>query len=130
MNVYMIRGKVLACGEWGYWQPATDEVESESIGLWTGLTDKNGKLVFEGDIIRYDDIGNISTNVAIGVVKFGRHKTADNHKHIGFYIDWIVSPDATRLCHADFADWFGKTGAIVVGNITDNPEMLEVKDNG
>lgn len=129
MNVYRVRGKVIDCGEWGYWQPATDDVEPESIGLWTGRTDKNGKPVFEGDIIQYDDIGNISANVAIGVVRFGRHKTADSHKHIGFYIDWVVSPDAARLSHADFADWFGVAGAAVIGNTTDNPELLEAKGN-
>ena len=106
-------------GEWYYgvpirdfegdWQICTDNskrtVIPETIGQYTGLADKNGTKIFEGDIgRRRDDI---------------------------FLIDWSEEKAAFVMIFHDYICeilyleemW---DDAEVIGNIHDNPELLEV----
>ena len=77
MREILFRGKRANNGEWEYgdlWcnpygkrvvcivSPINDqgttggnEVDPETVGQYTGLTDNNGRKIFEGDIIRYAD---------------------------------------------------------------------------
>lgn len=67
------------------------------------------KPIWESDIVtdgRY-----------IGVVRFGLYES----KHLGFYIEWMNGNDVLRK---DLCYWLPKIKAI--GNIFDNPELLEV----
>ena len=95
-------------------------VVPSTIGQYTGLTDKNGNKIFDGDIIK--------NHFEIGVVKFGSYETPYRDwsaitqdifsKHIGFYINWI-----TLDYRKDIEFWNNKIK--VIGNIYDNPELLK-----
>ena len=82
----------------------------------TGIFDKNGKEIFEGDIIRYN----------IDVVDIKRHPT------LGFYtvLDGREGFFGDGMSIDDFeedAKEFSKT-AEIIGNIYENPELLEVEE--
>lgn len=104
------------------------EVIPETVGQYTGLADKDGKKIFEGDVIK--DIAP-PIILGVGVVKFGNYETklrssliTDNYSHhVGFYIIWTDALDLRK----DIAFWNNEIE--VIGNIHDNPELLEA-DNG
>ena len=79
------------------------EVYPETVGEYTGLTDKNGKKIFEGDFIR--------SNSGRGYIEYYPNDCAfdvvDDH---GFL--WLISE---------------MSNIEVIGNIHDNPELLEEK---
>lgn len=89
-------------------------VKTGSVGQFTGLTDKNGKKIFDGDIVRsYDpDYPDSKMDCGIGQVEF----------YAGL---WYVSGevhnslyDLSTICCKELE---------VIGNIHDDPELLEVE---
>ena len=80
----------------------------------TGLTDKNGKEIFEGDIVTDGDkISDIKYHQTLGVYMIGKY---------GFGIPFGQGVDVEYF--EDFAVHVSKTFE-VIGNIYENQELLE-----
>ena len=106
------------------------QVLPETVGQFTGLTDKNGTKVFEGDIVAIPP--NMSRKRTLGVVKFGDYKTPPygvDKTNRGFYIRWYYENEAIEeMLRRDIVFWFNYSHVdiLIIGNIYDNPELLEV----
>ena len=91
-------------------------VKSETVGQFTGLTDKNGKRIFEGDIVHIlgnqdvEDWKNVDYNALIAFIDGGFCA-----------IDGTIEEHAFRRYALALMDF----DLEVIGNIHDNPELLE-----
>lgn len=143
MREILFRGKRADNGEWCYGVPLVEgwskktyiasyeysslafvqqiEVIPETLGQFTGLTDKNGKRIFEGDVVRvkgaegdenwkdYDEIGKV-------VFVYGAFLIEVPQEYNGTkYYSKIHSHYMTT------ADWVTRE---VIGNIHDNGELI------
>lgn len=142
MREILFRGKRVDNGEWveGYYcgkvnktffSPAEDsaqiidkdlywhEVIPETVGQYTGLTDKNGKKIFEGDIVR----ATCTYNTGHGVRKETNSYAVKYHENYCYF--YLARRRNNLLFDGNwsyFVDDFE-----VIGNIHDNPEFLEVR---
>ena len=89
-------------------------VYTDTISEFTGLTDKNGKKIFEGDIIAYTIPDE---SYAYGIVKFRETN------EVGFCVEWFNRHD-TGWLRQDIGFWAKFREIKVIGNIHDNPELL------
>ena len=105
-------------------------VYTDTLGQFTGLTDKNGKRIFEGDIIQYSIEEDQA--VFIGDVKFGEFNPYGGallNTNVGFYVELVDYEGKRTYMRKDIGFWVKFRQVEVIGNIHDNPELLEVTDN-
>ena len=90
-----------------------EAVKPETVGQFTGMTDKNGKKIFEGDIIEYKGL----------------------RWDVGFQMTAFAAMDGPIVQFALFEqyiwdhkkrEWIAPDYWEVIGNVHDNPELLEV----
>ena len=111
-------------------------VNPQTVGQYTGLVDKNGKKIFEGDIVQYNTYDDFDCH---SIVKFGEYKQDGSggeysgRKCIGFYVnvDNFTCPDWCDNEPECFPYHMWQQNILevakeceVIGNIYDNPELL------
>ena len=127
MREILFRGKKTISGEWvegGYYENDTGKyvitpafvahlVDPETVGQYTGLTDKNGRKIFEGDIVEGNSEYFTYTHPYGKVVYDGGQ--------------YLISFDDVLEDIECLGAWANDVE--IIGNIYDNPELLEVKQN-
>ena len=88
------------------------EVDYKTVGQFTGLTDKNGKKIFEGDIVKFHTETYTSESDTIGKIEYFNGTFGISYKNGKHFLEFINMSMYVR--------WYE-----VIGNIHDNPELLE-----
>lgn len=94
-------------------------VYADTVGQYTGLVDKNGKKIFEGDIVDYED-------EAPGQYEY-HDSLIINRGVIGYSEGCFYWTNAVNANLLDSV-YKGVADCEVIGNIFDNPELMELND--
>ena len=143
MREILCRGKSLDNGKWesGYllenqgrtfiYQATNDngrisvaavEVDSATVGQYTGLKDKNGKSFWEGDIFKEDDSGIVRSIFRVpGGLAFEDNPVAFGYDHRA-----PVYPYSS-IAEMQNASWLSQCCEII-GNIHDNAGLIKIDE--
>lgn len=137
MREIRFRGKYVESGEWVYGYPICEDVivgpivefndeyfntefwykvDPETVGQYTGLRDKNGKEIYEGDILDGSWINPMTNEMVKKLYEVSYDQGRYLAKLIGYH------PYGTTMLY------FENKIAEVIGNKWDNPELLEVTE--
>ena len=136
MREILFRGKLLDNSEWAYGfivkmfgayhiidkddENTAYEVIPETVGQYTGLKDKNGKRIWEGDILHI-------AKIADGLGGYYQ-PPLDYHVNVVVKFDlcaWMWETLCEDKRYISFPDAWCHYECEVIGNITDNPELME-----
>ena len=107
-RAYILAGSRIVTIEW--------EVDPSTVGQYTGLRDKNGKRIFEGDMVSTDiERPYLIVEFRDGCFMFNCNDGGEDYYDIMLPI--LKDPQSVYK--------YGE----VIGNIHDNPELLEVSEN-
>lgn len=113
---YLFKAKRLNNGEWATWDIFSGlygvDIDKSTICQCTGLKDKNGKLIWENDIVAYWDTYSTESGLA----------EADCDGQV-VWEDETMSFQVTNRLSAESYEVLDECS--VIGNIFDNPELLE-----
>ena len=166
-NRYICRGKRVDNGEWvegnfccgnerqtlhdsifvyDYKTQSFDnyDIIPETVCQCTGLKDKNGKLIFEGDVLKQKTTKEFAKFSSFkwelyGIVTFGNYDY--NQGYAGYCsVGWYIAPLKSKVIYPkdylidDIQPGLNQEDILksiypmeVIGNIHDNPELLEVE---
>ena len=106
----------------GYDTTIWEEIRNYSFGQFTGLRDEYGHEVYEGDIIKFDGAPELGCRV---VVFYEEAFCIATRKEYDLLCKG-EHPYLSDYAHMTCLNEWSNTGLVrVVGNIYDNPELLE-----
>ena len=100
------------------------DIIPETVGQFTGLTDKNGTKIFEGDIVAWYS--------ELVVIKFGEYDAIEQSYEIGNHfrkVDKFGWFGERQNCCSKGIEFILLKDGEVIGNIYDNPELLKELQN-
>lgn len=113
-------------------------VAPETVGQYTGLTDKNGTKIFEGDIVQYNTYDDFDCQAVVKIGDYNQDGSGGEYaatRCLGIYceVDNITCPDWCEN-EPDYFGWDYRTTinllqaanrCEVIGNVYDNSELIK-----